>query len=277
MPPIDNGFPEPLEGPTSEQKFAGVLLVLAFFLAILVVCLANHTLAEAYEISQIVGGIGTLILSVLGTMAGLWWFIRRDPLRPRLNVEQEVTVLRGPDGQHLLQVFARLENVGEVSLSIQEWRIWVCPLDPLPDAVGAKLFEKSACTDQELKWESCAGRKIGPDCFDELRMRTGEIQEVIASVLVPNKERTVRVHSFFPHSALNNPGEDRGWTRYSIVNLEELKMNKYDKPSDRDTGNRSENYREPLHREPIDPTGRKDETYREPKPQGGGSQSDEKK
>src|SRR5215475_9849029 len=102
MPRIDNDFPEPLEGPTNEQKFAGILLVFAAFLVILIVCLKDHTLAEAYEISQIVGGVGTLILSLLGTVAGLWWFIRRDPLRPRLNVEQEVTVLSGPEGKHLL-------------------------------------------------------------------------------------------------------------------------------------------------------------------------------
>jgi hypothetical protein len=45
---------------------------------------------------------------------------------------------------------------------------------------------------------------------------------------------------------------------------------------ERDTENRSEVYREPIHRETPDFV-RKDETYREPKPQGGGNQGNEKK
>jgi hypothetical protein len=138
-----------------------------------------------------------------------------------LNIEQEVFVLPGPGSTHLLQISARLENVGEVPLSIKEWRLWICPLDPLPSSIGAKLLDKSACVDTELEWESCAGRKIGDECFDEVRMRTGEVQEIVASVLVPLGILAVRVHSFFPHPALNGPDEDRGWTRYSIVTLEE--------------------------------------------------------
>jgi hypothetical protein len=216
----DNDF-EPLEKPTDEQKFAGILLGLGLCLVFLIRWMVNSTLAEAYELSQVIGGIGTLILSILGTVAGLWWFRRRDPLRPRLNIDQEVFVLQGPKNTHLLQVFARLENVGEIPLSIKEWRLWVCPLSPLPSSIGAKLLDTLAYVDKELEWESCSGRRIGAECFDEVRMRTGEIQEIVASVLVPKDILAVRVHSFFPHPALNEPGEDRGWTRYNIVSLEE--------------------------------------------------------
>ena len=189
-------------------------------IVLLVVWVTSSTLDEAAQISTVVGGIGTLILSILGAVAGGWWFFRRQPLVPRLNIEQEVTVLPGPKGMHLLQVFARLENVGELPVHISGWRIWVCPLDPLPQGVAEVLLRKSACVDTELPWESCAGRRIENGCFDEIRMRAGEIQEVIASVLVERGSRIVRIHSTFPHPHLNQPGEDRGWTRYSIVNLE---------------------------------------------------------
>jgi hypothetical protein len=160
---------------------------------------------------------------MVGTLAGLWWFLRRDPLRPRLNIEQEVFVLRGPDRMFLFQVFARLKNVGEIPVNLNEWRIWVCQLDPLPSTLSARLLEKSACVDTELEWQSCAGGRISRECFDEIRIRPGEVQEIIASILVPHGFNAVRVHTFFPHPALNAQGEDRCWTRYSIVNLEEKK------------------------------------------------------
>jgi hypothetical protein len=212
--------PDPWDELTDAQKFAAIALLPVLIIVLLVVWVVGSTLEDAAQISTVVGGLGTLILSLLGAVAGVWWFFRRQPLVPRLNVEQEVTVLPGPNGNHLLQVFARLENVGELPVHIGGWRIWVCPLDPLPPAVAEVLLKKSACVDKELIWESCAGRKIEDDCFDEIRMRTGEIQEIIASVLVERGNRTVRIHSFFPHPHLNEAGEDRGWTRYSIVNLE---------------------------------------------------------
>lgn len=212
--------PGPRSGLTDKQKLALIGFPPSLLLVILVVWVIRSTLDDAAQISTVVGGLGTLALSLLGAVAGVWWFFRRQPLVPRLNVDQEVTVLPGPDGRHLLQVFARLENVGELPVHIKGWRIWVCPLDPLPEELAKTLLTKSACVDQELTWESCAGRRIEDDCFDEVRMRAGEIQEIIASVLVERGNRTVRIHSFFPHPHLNEAGEDRGWTRYSIVHLE---------------------------------------------------------
>jgi hypothetical protein len=205
----------------SNKQFAVILLLFGMALVVLVIWLINSTLNDAAQIATVVGGIGTLLLSILGTIAGLWWFFRRQTLIPRLNVEQEVTVLPGPKDKYLLQIFARLENVGELPVAIRAWRIWVCPLDPLPSSVGEVLLSKSACVDKELTWESCAGRKIeGPECFDEIRIRAGEIQERIASVLIDRDSRTVRIHSFFPHPDLNAAkDEDRGWTRYSVVTL----------------------------------------------------------
>jgi hypothetical protein len=207
---------------TSEHRVAAILLGIVLLAGGIVFWLLNHPLAEAAQLSDVIGGVGTLVLSLLGATAGLWWFFRRQPLIPRLNVEQETFVLPGPTGYYLLQVFARLENVGEIPLKVREWRIWICPLDPLPPTIADTLQKRSACVDKELPLEYCAGGKIKEDCFDEIRMRTGEIQEIIASVLVPQGNKIVRVHSFFPHPALNErPGEDRGWTRYNIVNLEE--------------------------------------------------------
>jgi hypothetical protein len=205
---------------TDQQKLAAVVSLPTLLIAALVAWLIGSTLDQAEKISTIVGGIGTLILSLVGAVAGLWWFLRRQPLVPRLNVEQEVTVLPGPRGMHLLQVFARLENVGELPVKIRGWRLWICPLDPLPQPVSEALLAKSTCVDKELPWESCAGRRLENECFDEIRMRAGEIQEIIASVVVERNVRTVRIHSFFPHPHLNEAGEDRGWTRYSIVQLE---------------------------------------------------------
>jgi hypothetical protein len=110
--------------------------------------------------------------------------------------------------------------MSELPVTIRAWRIWVCPLDPLPYSVGEVLLAKNACVDKVLPWESCSGGRIEKECFDEIRMRGGEIQEIIASVLVSKDNRAVRVHSFFPHPKLNTAsGEDRGWTRYSIVTL----------------------------------------------------------
>jgi hypothetical protein len=83
--------------------------------------------------------------------------------------------------------------------------------------------------DIELAWTSCAGRRIEGPGFDEIRMKAGEVQEIVASVLVPKGSRVVRVHSFFPHPSLNEQGEDRGWTRYSIVKLEETEMKDWDR------------------------------------------------
>jgi hypothetical protein len=220
----DRGGQSPTQGPwtglTDKQQLAVTVLLPGLPLVAFVIWLTTGTLDEAAQIATVVGGIGTLLLSLLAAIAGLWWFVRRQPLVPRLNVEQEVTVLPGPNDTFLLQIFARLENVGELPVTIKAWRIWVCPLDPLPRSVGEALLEKSACVDTELPWESCAGRRIEENCFDELRMRAGEIQEIIASVLVDRDNRTVRIHSFFPHPMLNAPGEDRGWTRYSIVTLQ---------------------------------------------------------
>lgn len=263
------------------QKLAAIALLPGLLLVILIIWIVCSTLNEAAQIANVVGGIGTLLLSFLGAIAGLWWFFRRQPLVPKLNIEQEVTVLPGPNETHLLQVFARLENVGELPVTITAWRIWACPLDPLPKSVEEVLLKNSACVDRELQWESCAGRKIERHCFDEIRVRAGEIQETIASVLVRDRDvRTVRIHSFFPHPELNTVAdEDRGWTRYSIVTLqgEETMSENQRRPQDDSlkSGFRDgeENYREPTprHREPAT-----DETYREPQPRLPTQESDKK-
>lgn len=260
---------------SDQQKLAAIVSLPTLLVAGLAAWLISSTLDQAEKISAIVGGIGTLILSLVGTVAGLWWFLRRQPLVPRLNVEQEVTVLPGPKDMHLLQVFARLENVGELPVKIRGWRIWVCPLDPLPRSVSEALLSKSACVDKELRWEHCAGRRIENECFDEIRVRAGEIQETIASVLVERNVRTVRIHSFFPHPHLNEADEDRGWTRYSIVQLEGEVMPENERTPrenlDR-TSTRTEVYREPVRQE-REPPVRKDENYREPRPQSGNQES----
>jgi hypothetical protein len=206
---------------SDRQKLAAMSVLPGVLFIALVIWIMSSTLEDAAQIANVIGGLGTLFLSCLGAVAGLWWFLRRQPFIPRVNIEQEVTVSPGPDDTFLLQVFARLENVGELPVKIRSWRLWICPLDPLPDSVARELLARSACVDKELPWESCAGGRIEEECFDEIRMRAGEVQETIASVLVGRSIRTVRVHSFFPHPGLNVvAGEDRGWTRYSIVALQ---------------------------------------------------------
>jgi hypothetical protein len=137
------------------------------------------------------------LLSLLAAAAGLWWFKKRDPLRPRVNVEQEVRPLLGPPGSRLLQVVARLTNVGEIPVQVREWRLWACPLDPLPVGVRRAVSVGDVRVENELEWESCAGGEIGADKFGEVRIRPGETQEVVATMSIRDDISAVRIYSFF--------------------------------------------------------------------------------
>lgn len=195
----------------------GVLTLLLFTYGMFL--LAGSDTQKWSSISQILGDFGTFLISVLGAIAGLWWFSTRQILVPHLNIHQEVIVLPGPDSCHLIQVIVRLENVGQIPVSIKEWRIQMWNLTPIGEDLK-KLLAANFCLDKELKWPRNVCREIDYNDFGELRIRAGEHQERVASVIVKKGQQAIRIYSFFPHSGLNlKKGENRGWTRHSVVVL----------------------------------------------------------
>lgn len=208
--------------PTLEQKFLAVVLLAAAGVALMVAWLAGGDASSVLKTAEIAGNVGTLVLSLVATAAGAWWFIRRDPLRPRVSIEQTADVLYRTGQGSYIQVSAVLQNVGDLPLELRGWRLWVCSVDPLPAKVlaGLRQFD-GVCVEGDLTWQSCVGEEIGAERFGESRLRSGETQQVVATLLVPPGPRKVRIYSFFPHSRLSRKaGEDRGWTRYTLLTLQ---------------------------------------------------------
>lgn len=213
------------------------------------------------KVAAIAGGFGTLLLSVIAMIVGGWWFRKRASLQPRLCLQQEVVRLPGPPRTRVLQVLARIENVGEIPVTLNEWRLWAIPLDPLPPQVIAALRKSKGhtCVEQNLQWESCAGGEMPVD----VRVRPGEVQEVVGTMLVSDTPSAVRIFSCLPHADINlHRGEDRVWTCYTLVRFNDRpdpSSPPIERPKPWAPEHRDEPYRRPGPQKPG-----ADEPYRRP-------------
>jgi hypothetical protein len=203
---------------TIEEKIWAVIL--GFLILIAVVFFANkdQSLDTVQKTASILGNLGTLLLSFIASLGGLWWFAQREPLRPKLSIEQETVLLKAGESDMMLQVFLRLKNVGELTIAVNEWRLWACPLSPMPAPIKEQIMRFRVVADAEIEWEKCWGREIK---LPEIRIRSGETQEMTATLMVKEGTKVVRLYSFIPNQHLNlRSRENRGWTKYAVVDLE---------------------------------------------------------
>jgi len=164
--------------------------------------------------------IGTLMLSMLLAVAALWWFLRRDPLTPRLDLTQEISVLSRRDEFNTLRVCLRMRNVGEVLVRIREWRLWACTVIPMSEGLSGALQEQTVAVDQAINWTADAGGRLSSAVLGEIRVRPGESHPVVALIQVPATTKVVRIYSAIPHPRLNQRrGEERVWTTYDYFKL----------------------------------------------------------
>lgn len=197
----------------------GALLVFLFILVTFACLLAPPRALEDW--SNIAAILGTLFVGVGTSLAAAWWFHRRDPLRPRLDIEHTAKVIGEHDGNHLVVVWGKFSNVGEVMIEISNWNVYVSTLLPCPDYLTRWLSDHDhLCSDHQIDWEHVVGRQMLDSELGRLRVRPGETQWMPAYVLIPRSSEVVRVLSAIEDEQLQmRTDESRAWHKADVLDL----------------------------------------------------------
>ncbi|HXO42424.1 MAG TPA: hypothetical protein VN999_13305 [Thermoanaerobaculia bacterium] len=263
-----------------------VILILLFAGVAISILITVFPLREFAEVGEGFGGIGTFIVSLTAAGAAFWWFRRRASIFPKAIITQDIILALRLENKNLLEVCATIRNVGDIPISLDEWRLWASPIEPMPASLSTMISNgKDAFTDSQIEWPACAGERMR---LPDIRIRSGETQQVLGFLVISSEVTVARIYSFFPNSAFNICGqEDRGWTNYTIINLGELRMQvpgpigtsnlamnpgsivleEYRAPKPVKYPDDEEPYREPVKKQTGDPkpSEKKEEGYRQPK------------
>lgn len=237
---LHSGDPE-LPPPTPEQKIGALALVVLALVAVVILGIPKNNLAQWAHIGDILGGFA---IPAFGALAAGWWFLRRDPLRPRLNISHDVQLIREFDQGLLLAVFGDFTNIGETMIEIGQWSLGVSTLVPCPDYLMDELMVHRVCADSHVNWEATVRKDLAESELGKPRIRPGESQRLVAFALVPSGAEVLRLYSAVPHPKLRmSSSENRAWEGKSIVVLQ--------KANDKTNGNA------PPTPEPVAATGSK--------------------
>lgn len=217
---------ETTHAPYAEVAVSGAeLLALLFMLGIALILavgfgIHGKSLEETAWMGEAVGGLGAFLFSLVGTAAAVWWFLRRDPLRPRITIEQEALAVVKLGEKRAVQVTTRLENVGEIRVALNRCKVWAYPLDPIPACVQAKIERNGGIIRESREhWmkEDFSGGEV---TFREVRIRPGEVQDITFILFVPSTTKVMGIYTFVPHAGLNlSRDENRGWTKRTVLRL----------------------------------------------------------
>lgn len=238
MPPDPSSSSDPLQeagddfGPrldlTTYERHSAISVLATAFLVftgwqIHRVFTAGATdLTRYHEIAETIAAWATVLFTVAGYVAAAWWWRHRDPRRPRVNVRDEVRVFSLETGEYLVHVVLSVCNVGEVPVHIPEWGVFAVQIWPPPEDLLTSLrkAEGHVLRREDVDCHALSGRTFSQTEHAAERVRPGESQELVTSMLIPADARAVRLEVHVPHEALRmHPGEKRAWNKYSVIEL----------------------------------------------------------
>jgi len=191
-------------------------------IVLLIIVVVRMPRSDLGDWAEALGNIGTLIVSLLGSSAAVWWWKHRGSASPRLKVTQSVSILPSTGGYIPIYITAHLENVGEVPVMLTKWCLWATDMLPLPPAIDSLLATNPdrACRDFRLPWKLASGAEFDIPEQDAPHVRPGETQDIGALLRVPSEAQFVRIYSFLPDKSITSEGSSsRGWTSICLINL----------------------------------------------------------
>jgi hypothetical protein len=206
---------------SKDERQAAIAVAFMSVVILFTVIVARLPRADLGHWAEALKNFGQFIISMLGSVAAIWWWMHKGSSSPRLKVTQSVDILPSTDAYIPIYVTAHLENVGEVPVDLNKWCLWATNMLPFPSAVDSLLNAEPdrACRDYRLPWIGSAGAEFEMPAKDAPRVRPGESQDIGALLRLPADAQFIRIYSFLPHESLSAKDGSRGWTSITIVNL----------------------------------------------------------
>ena len=204
----------------SSDRTIPLVIVLVALAAITWAALISYGYDPATQahILSTAASFATIIAIITG---GVWTyrtFIRQRLAQPRLNVAQEIEIVRLQGGGSLLKVTATLSNIGQVQITLTAWKLRAERILPVTPRIKEFLTQRTAFTEREAPWTTVAGREDG-DFTGRAFAKTlepAEIDRSIANLLIPPGIDLVRVYS---HFKVDDPHHPLGWPTETLVDL----------------------------------------------------------
>ncbi len=153
-------------------------------------------------------------------VAGLWgWllFIKRRQKFPRAKIGNEAQHRALPDERILLRVSVKVENLGEVLLSIESGMVWIQQILPLADDLTRVIVESSTevRTEPEIEWPLLAEKSVGKNARGEIE--PGESETFEFDFILESDIQSVLVYSHFKNEVKRE--REIGWTCSTLYDI----------------------------------------------------------
>ena len=147
------------------------------------------------------------LFTILAIVAGGVWFYWQGAMRPDLKIEHHVSsrTLVDQEGDRLVSVEEILENVGRVPVDLPCGYLKVFDINPGSGGPDDLIWPAKDQPQPAKKY-----RRIEP----------GERGSLHNEIVVPEKIKTVRLHSFY-YDSPNCAKPGKGWEYISVYDLEE--------------------------------------------------------
>lgn len=181
--------------------------------------LAQDTLLDLLQIIEKIATVGAILIG------GIWayfLFVHKRIGKHRLNLEHVVTPVPFPDGSYLLQVSLRIDNVGQVRVDFERWRVRVQQVLPVNEEVAEALDKPPGRP--SMPWPTVDDRDFAKSSLSLKRIEPRESDEAIADIMIPPGIDVVRIYSFVESSRRIRLRKKKiGWAKETIVDVRQAK------------------------------------------------------
>jgi len=175
------------------------------------------------------------ILTFFAILAGGYWsqklYRQKRQKHPHANVTHEIFSFALPDGNRLIRLGIRIQNLGEVLIKIERGEAWVQQVIPIHEHAGHQIEAREFKGNDglEIEWPLIGNPKSWT--VDPRRIEPHESDTIYLDFIVDTDAEVVNVYSHLENTSKRHwwsrtKKKPIGWTTESIHQLPEKQMAK---------------------------------------------------
>jgi hypothetical protein len=169
----------------------------------------------------------SIVITASAAVGGAIWAIyklrKRRAHWPKANVSQEVQAVRLTDDEICIHTCARIQNIGDVMISICSAKNIAYQIRPLPASIQAGLKGQEVKfydeLNKEINWPELDIKEVTWKPHD-FEVEPGEADTVHFDLIIPSDIEVIQIYTYFQN--VKKRGRDRGWPTERFYDVPKL-------------------------------------------------------
>jgi hypothetical protein len=164
------------------------------------------------EATHLITSIVASIITSLGILAGLWWFMRRGEKISRANISHKINFIKLDNKITYVGVSVIIDNVGRVAIcpTVEQTNGSVVTIEELSPYL--KNNQESQKNSPEYKLVFLGGRTFPAN----LSIEAGESQTIMFDFIIQNSTKSIKVYSYIVNGQSDEKDNSMGWNNTTV-------------------------------------------------------------